>query len=290
MLTGIPNIFNDLLTGWLANQLTAIVSALLMIFNVHPINTDTEPIDLKDYRLVFADEFDGEALDTDVWGIHNSEGRRKGGYWSLDQAQVRDGNLVIRTEYLENGKFGKGWYTCGLNTKKSFNRRYGYYECRCILPKGHGLWSAFWLTNPEVSKVTGTAVNGAEIDIFESPYYFLPGKASYLVTSNIHYNGYDLQTRYKNVAISRLDNNPYENFNTYGMLWTEDEYIFYINGYEVGRSTYGGVSQAEEFMILSCEVDGAAATPTNGWSGNIKHNGGNSFTAEFIVDYVRVYS
>ena len=127
--------------------------------------------------------------------------------------------------------------------------------------------------------------------MFESPYGYKSGKDAWKVTSNIHYNGYELQTRYQNVVISALNNDPYENFNTYGLLWTPNEYVFYINGHEVGRSAFGGVSQVKEYMVLSCEVDGAAATPTFGWSGDIRLNrDGKNFTSEFVVDYVRVYA
>lgn len=283
------NVFGSLFLGRLANLLTALVSMFLLVFNSAPIDRNAPSIDLNDYRLVFADEFDGESLDSAVWGPHNAFGKRKGGYWSASQAKVADGKLVIKTEYKEDGEFGSGWYTCGLSTKGRFEQKYGYFECRAILPKGQGLWSAFWMTNSNVNSTDGTAKNGAEIDIFESPYYHLGGERAWKVTHNLHYNGYGVETKYKNVGITELDNNPYENYNTYGMLWTPEEYIFFVNGYEVGRSSYGGVSEVEEFLILSCEVDGAAATPTFGWSGNIEKNDKQSFSSDFIVDYVRVY-
>lgn len=283
------NVFHDRVLGRAANLLIASVSAALLKTNVRPVSAKDKPIDLNAYNLVFADEFDGEELNTDLWSVHGGPGLRKGGYWSLDQVSLRDGNLIILTEYKKDGEFGSGWYTCGIDTHNTFMHKYGYYECRCILPKGQGLWSAFWLFNSSLHEANGTAVNGAELDVFESPFYFLRGDKSRCVTSNIHYNGYGLKTRYKNVVISKLDNNPYENYNTYGLLWTPEGYTFYVNGYEVGRSAYGGVSRKEEYMILSCEVDGAAAVPMYGWSGNIERNGREGFKAEFIVDYVRVY-
>lgn len=281
------NLFTSIITGAAANIVTAVISAILLLFNVTTIEGKPVSLDLENYRMVFEDEFDGDALDTTKWRAHNKEGLRKGGYWVLDQASVSDGTLKIRTEYLEDGRFGSGWYTSGISTRDRFETTYGYYECRCILPKGQGLWSAFWLTNPNVSKEGIGAKGGAEIDVFESPYYFL-GEKGYKVTSNIHYNGYELKTKYKNAVITALDNNPYENYNTYGMLWTEEGYTFYVNGIEVGFTDYGGPSETDEYLILSCEVDGAAAKPTYGWSGKITRND-DSYPTDFIVDYVRVY-
>lgn len=290
-MKGSEVMWSKLFTGRIANFLTAVMSILLLITNTRTVKPNSKKLDLSGYELTFCDEFDGNSLNTSVWHTHNSNGVRKGGYWSDKQCSVRDGNLVITTEYKEDGDFGKGWYTGALATSGKFEQKYGYFECRCILPKGQGLWSAFWLTCPGTGKENGTGRLGAELDVFESPYGYMSGKPAWKVTSNIHYNGYELSTKYKNVVISALDNDPYENYNTYGLLWTEDEYVFYVNGLEVGRSTYGGVSEVPEYMIISCEVDGAAAQPTPGWSGDIRLNrAGNEFTSEFVVDYIKAYS
>ncbi|MBQ7598656.1 MAG: glycoside hydrolase family 16 protein [Clostridia bacterium] len=279
----------DLFRERFVNLVIALVNVFLLLFHSGAVPADAKQIDLSDMKLVFADEFDGDALNPAVWGPHNGYGVRKGGYWSAGQARVQDGNLIITTQYLENGEFGPGWYTCALDTAGRFESTYGYYECRCILPKGEGLWSAFWMINPTVGTVTDNAEGGAEIDIMESPFWYMGGKESWRVTQNLHYSGYSLQTKYHNVGIFSLDNDPYENYNTYGLLWTPDAYVFYINGREVARTSWGGVSKQPEYMILSCEVDGGLGQPTFGWSGNIENNDKATFAAEFKVDYVRVY-
>ena len=270
----------------LSNVLIDVVHRCLMVvrFPWKPLKTKT--VDMSKFELVFEDEFDGDEIDLNVWS-HYRQCARKGGYWDSKQSFVRDGNLVIKTEYKEDGQFGPGYYTDRIDTKNKFTQTYGYFECRCILPAAQGLWSAFWLTNENVSVDGTSGKQGAEIDIFESPLYYRKLNNS-MVTSNIHYSGYGLQTKYKNVAISQAVN-PYEEFNTYGLEWNEDEYIFYINGVETGRSKFGGVSECPEFMILSCEVDGVSGEPFYGWSGLITKNKNNEIPAEFIVDYVRVY-
>ena len=273
----------------LVNILIALVNALLMLFHVSDVKKAPETLDLSNYELTFSDEFDGDTLDASKWRAHNGFGVRKGGYWSGGQASVEDGNLVIRTRYRADGEFGPGWYTCGLSTQGKFEQTYGYFECRCILPKGEGLWSAFWMNNKSATQESDDATQGAELDIMESPYWHLGGTKSWKITQNIHYSGYELKTKYHNVDICQLDNDPYENYNTYGLLWTPDEYVFYVNGKEIARTAYGGVSTQPEFLILSCEVDGGSATPTFGWSGNIEKNDRDTFCAEFRVDYVRAY-
>lgn len=248
-----------------------------------------QKVDMDKFVLTFEDNFDGE-LDRSVWSGHyqygNTTEARKGSYWNQNLAETKDGNLVIPVVYLEDGMGGKGagWYTAGIDTDSDahngFSQKYGYFECRCILPKGADIWSAFWLMNDGVFNADGNGRDGTEIDIFESDCYgdFLENA----VTSNLHFDGYDDAHQKHGATKFLLKNNPYEEFNTYGLEWNEDEYIFYINGVETFRTDYGGVSQNEEYLILSVEMKGDNGIPSE--RENIPAEG-----AEFIVDYVKVY-
>ena len=252
----------------------------------------------KNLELVWADEFDGDALDLTKWEGHGFGSEttivRRGSYWNTDFCTVKDGNLHIRTEYCPEGYNGNGkpgWYTCGIDTRGMFEPTYGYFECRCILPKGAGLWSAFWMISNGMAfsnspgEVLGGA-DGAEIDIFESAFY--ESKYPRRVTSNIHVDGYGEYHRSENVCEPFiLYNNPYESFNTYGLEWNEDGYIFYINGIETGRSDFDGVSQVPEYLILSIEVGGNNAVPADDWVGSAISQ--DSEITDFVVDYVRAY-
>jgi len=267
------------------NFLVLLVHELIVLFR-RPWRPKGPPLDLSDYTLVFEDDFDGDALNGDIWRP-DSDGQRKGGYWDAGQARVEGGKLIIRTEYKAEGPYGAGWYSWCCVTRETFRRACGYFEARCRLPAAQGLWSAFWLTSDEVrAGVPGT--RATELDIMESPLWKRRGKQG-LITQNIHYNGYDWETRYRNAAVARAVN-PYEEFNTYGLKWTPEEYIFYVNGAETGRSRYGGVCREPLFLLLSVEVDGVGGIPSAGWSGKITKNRGDSLPAEFVVDYVRVYA
>ena len=257
------------------------------------------------FALVWEDDFDGNSLDTTKWDDNQSVDTlhwgpiRKGGYWHKDMIDVRDGNLIISTEYksepLEGNtfgspdKYGEGYYTACIATAGKAEFLYGYFECRAILPKSTGMWSAFWMMNEGVYNADGSGMDGTEIDIFESMYYkdawWGAGDA---VIGGIHYDGYSGD--HKGDSIGKwFANNPYEEFNTYGLEWNENEYIFYINGIECGRLSTGGVSRNPEYLILSCEVageNGVAYADRHG-TGRISLQPGE--TAEFIVDYVRAY-
>lgn len=254
----------------------------------------------KDFEPVWADEFDGDALDLSKWEGHYCSADaanpcvRRGSYWNTDFATVKDGMLHIRTEYFPDGYNGNGkpgWYTCGIDTRGLFEADSGYFECRCILPKGVGMWSAFWMIsnsmafNNSPGEVLGGA-DGAEVDVFESAFY--ESKSPRRVSSNIHVDGYGEYHRSANVCQPYLlFNDPYENFNTYGLEWNEKEYIFYVNGIETGRSDFGGVCEVPMYLILSVEVGGNNAVPAADWTGGPLTP--DCEPTDFVIDYVRAY-
>ena len=248
-----------------------------------------EKLDMEKFTITFEDEFEGE-LDRDVWSGHYQYGHtseaRKGSYWNQYLAYTENGNLIIPVRYFADGYGGKGagWYTAGIDTdtdsKNSFSQKYGYFECRCILPKGADIWSAFWLMNDGVYNEDGNGMDGTEIDIFESDKYgdFIEN----CVTSNLHFDSYNEAHQRLGAKAFLTGNNPYEEYNTYGLEWNENEYIFYINGVETFRTDFGGVSRNEEYVILSVEMRGE-----NGIPSERENTPGEE--AQFIVDYVKVY-
>ncbi len=248
-----------------------------------------QKVDMDKFTETFTEEFSSE-LDRSVWSGHYQYGNttvsRKGSYWNQYLAKTENGNLVIPVTYLEEGMGGKGagWYSAGIDTDSDapngFSQKFGYFECRCILPKGADIWSAFWLMNSGVFDEDGNGKDGTEIDIFESDCYGdFPENA---ITSNLHFDGYEDAHQKHGATKFLLKNNPYEEFNTYGLEWNENEYIFYINGVETFRTDFGGVSQNEEYLILSVEMKGEEGVPS-------ERENAPGEDAEFIVDYVIVY-
>lgn len=260
------------------------IAMLCLLFNI-PFFPVGDKLDENRFTLTFSDEFDAPELDTSVWSGHYQYGdastERKGCYWNKNLVELRDGNLIIPVVFLEEGMGGKGagWYSAGIDTDddapNGFSQRYGYFECRCIIPDGADIWSAFWLYCPGVCNINGDGTDGTEIDIFES-------KPNNVVSINLHYDGYEEAHKHKSCGDFIVQNDPHKNFNTYGLEWNENEYIFYINGVEATRSSAGGISKVPEFPILSVEMKGENAIPSD--RANVMGE-----RTEFIVDYVRIY-
>lgn len=259
----------------------ALVEALCCVIFDTPLTPVGEPLDLSGYELVFEDEFEGDELDLDVWK-YRVQGKRRGGFFNKSQIQQRDGNLVITAEYLEDGAYGAGWYAGDVALNKRYKQ--GYFEVRAICNGAPGFWSAFWLqaSHPYEAAYSQGGVGGCEIDIIESSYegsLLLDG----CVNTTLHCAGVDgVQEGFQSRILgSYKGNNIFEEYNTYGLKWTEDEYIFYINGVESCRSSFGnGVSQVEEDVILSLCVPE---------SDKLDELDKETYHSEFIIDYIRIY-
>ena len=264
---------------------------------VIPAPENPAQLQLDNFTLVWSDEFDGDSLDTSKWTGYKCGGdksvTRLGCWWNTDMAQVSGGNLHIKTKLYDKGYEGgkKGWYSCGICTDGLFDQTYGYFEIRCILAKGVGMWSSFWMMPHIINDTVGNGgVDGAEIDIMEGVNYrYKLSDNVNVVSSTVHYDAYGTAHRKKTVCTPFIENNdPYEEYNTYGVEWNEKEYIFYINGVETGRTDFGGASQVPEYMIINSEVNGVQGFPLNGWTGDALTFDSDT-PSDLIVDYVRVY-
>ena len=261
------------------STLLAMVEIIQMLIFGMPLTPRGQQLDLTGYNLVVYDEFEGDTLNEDLWDVRGN-GPRRCGYNYTSQVGVRDGNLVITGEYLEDGYYGEGWYTAAVKLKKRYKQ--GYFEIKCICNDSPGYWSAFWIQadGPYTASISKGGIGGAEIDIFESTDY---AEGKYAVTNTIHCAGVDgAQEGFQSAMLGKFyGNNITKEYNTYGLEWTEDEYIFYINGVETVRSSFGnGVSQVLEDVIVSLEIP-----DEDKLAGFDKE----TFKTEFIVDYVKIY-
>ena len=245
-----------------------------------PVMPKGDKLDLTGYELVFCDEFDGDTLDDSVWYCR-FPGTFRAGYNSIGQTKVADGKLTITGEYLEDGEYGAGWYSSSIALKQKYVN--GYFEIKCKCADAMDFWSAFWLQSSTSydNEISAGGVGGAEVDIFEAMearYFPLWLKNS--VKSTIYCNGTDALTdRIDRQRVGKyLVDNLYTEFHTFGLKWTKDEYIFYIDGIESGRSSFGkGVSTIPEEVIVSLEIPQTILAS-------------HDHTAVFEVDYVKIWS
>ena len=277
--------FKEIFTSFSPKKIVASILAIIELFGLTILDLPTTPrgqeLDLTGYSIVFEDNFNGTELDTDAWE-YRASGPRRGGYNAESQVRVENGNLIIAGEYLTDGAYGEGWYTGMIKLRERYCR--GYFEIKCKVNADSGFWSAFWIQadHPYEAQYSKGGVGGAEIDIFESMSYDrVIGKNS--VAQTIHCAGVDgEQEGFQSERLGDFyGNNIYEEYNTYGLEWTEDEYIFYINGVETRRSSFGnGVSEVEEDVIVSLEIPDES---------KLAELDKETYQTEYIIDYVKIY-
>lgn len=289
--------FRKIFTAGSLKAIVASIMAIAEVFGVFLFNgaltprgerIDEQILADKGYRLVFEDEFNGTELDTTKW-VYRANGSRRGGFNAPDQVTVKDGNLYISAQYRDqndlpadtSAHYGEGWYVGMIMLKQKYKR--GYFEIKCICNDSPGFWSAFWIQadHPYEPELSRGGVGGAELDIFESLNYGERFKHN-SVTQTVHCAGMggSLSNELNSCNLGSFKGNDiYHTYNTYGLEWTEDEYIFYINGVETARNAWAdGVSEVEEYVIVSLEIPEAEKLPTD-----------TSITTDFIVDYVKIY-
>lgn len=250
-----------------------------------PVRPYGDPLDLTGYSLVLNEEFNGDALNQDVWYFRSLGGGNAGcGFNAESQARLEDGKLILTAEHLDDrhGAYGAGWYSAAVALKEWYCK--GYFEIRCICSRNDGFWSAFWLqSSHSYDEQSRGGVGGAEIDILEATDFnaFLPSRHNSL-TQTVYCNGFDEDDeKIDKCQFDVTGNDIYNQYNTYGVLWTDDEYIFYVNGVESARTSFGlGVSEVPENLIVSLEIPQELPKKI---AANPAHK------TEMIVDYVRVY-
>lgn len=252
------------------------------VFFDSPLTPAGDPLDLTGYNLVFCDEFDGDSLNTDVWYYRGvgSKGKKYNAYYSPSQVNVGNGNMTIDFEYLEDGEYGEGWYSGEVSLINQYKN--GYFEIRCICNNEVGPWSAFWLSRDGAydAEISQGGIYAAEIDILESYMGNIFGVSDINATIHaIHCNGTDDNPSIESMRLGYYKaSNIYKQYNTYGLKWTEDEYIFYVNGIETVRSSFGnGVCVNPLDVIVS------VCAPSN------EPEYDKSISSRMTVDYVKIW-
>jgi len=108
------------------------------------------------WKLAWSDEFngkDGSAADASKWTLEtggNRWGNHELEYYTSrpENVEQRAGSLVItarKEHYTGADGVTKEYTSARLKTYGKFEQKYGRFEARIKIPKGQGMWPAFWL-------------------------------------------------------------------------------------------------------------------------------------------------
>jgi beta-glucanase (GH16 family) len=242
----------------------------------------------------WSDDFNGpagSAPDPSKWQLETG-----GGGWGNQELEYYtnstrnaaldgNGNLVI-TARKENPAGYSCWYgscqytSARLNTAGKFTQAYGRFEARIKIPRGQGLWPAFWMLGDNIGSVGWP--NSGEIDVMENV-----GKEPGTVHGSLHGPGYSGGNPLTGSYVLPGGRAFADDFHTFTVDWAPDSVAFSVDGVQYSRhvpaETNGNrwVFDHPFFMILNVAVGG-------GWPGS--PDGSTSFPQQMVVDYVHVYA
>ncbi|MEV4532748.1 discoidin domain-containing protein [Asanoa sp. NPDC049518] len=237
-------------------------------------------------RLVWSDEFNGAAgskPDPAKWTIDPGTGQNNEiQYYTNNNNANMDGagSLVIEARRETAG--GRDYTSHRMNTGNKFHVQYGRIEARVKVPKGNGLWPAFWMMGADFLTGRPWPYNG-EIDIME-----VLGRNTLEGYSTLHapaYNGgggYGL--KYTAPGGADLAND----FHVWAVEWDSKGMTFKLDGTTVFVASKATVEATRGpwvydhpfYVILNLAVGGDFPGPVDGTT---------PFPSRMLVDYVRVY-
>lgn len=220
------------------------------------------------WELVFEDDFNGQTLDERTWATQFPWGRDRSSvgelqYYAPDAFSVDSGKLNIHARPSSNGTHA---YDSGLiSTHNSFSPEYGRFEIRCKVPRGKGLWPAFWLLPLDTSWPP-------EIDVFE-----ILGQETDRVHLTAHWSEGG-EHRQRGTEFAGPDFS--EQFHTFAVEWSADKMVWYVDGVKRHEVT-GKSPQGPMYLLANMAVGGP-------WPGAPDAN--TPFPATFTIDYIRGYA
>jgi len=229
----------------------------------------------QNWKLVWSDEFNYSGLpDSSKWGnevgfVRNNELQ----YYTkqrIENSRVVNGNLLIigKKEAYKNANYT----SASLVTDGKTSWAFGKVEARIKLPKGQGMWPAFWMLGQNIHSV-GWPECG-EIDIME------------------HINNEDLLHgtlhwfNEKHVSSGGTTPCDVTKFHNYSIEWDKESVKLMLDGKKYWEvNIKDGINSTEEFhkphyIILNLAIGGD-------WPKN--PDATTAFPDTMYVDYVRVY-
>lgn len=252
----------------------------------------TTPARAAGWKLVFQDQFDGTALDRARWATRYIYGNETLDHLNDEKQRYRDnanhvvggGSLSLVARPASGGMFESGM----IRSRQTFY--YGYFEARVFLPKGRGIWPAFWLNSDY--DAAGKLGWPPEIDIFEYAVNGIDDTSSMVhsaaptVPANAAIDYLYTDPKYSRRWRSYVADAPLnEGWHVFGLVWAPDRITVFLDGRRLYTRKYAwlhkdGSAAGPAHVLLNFAVGGS-------WAGRYGIDQA-AFPQALKVDYVRV--
>lgn len=263
----------------------------------------------NEWKLVWEDNFNDGVFDTNTWtrqvnlNPHNQEWQQYTG--EPDTAWEADGVMIIKAE-MTGTVHGAGNYESarvisnpgGQNGDSGTDGKtfkYGKIAARIQLPKGKGLWPAFWMLGDNRSETGGDTgwPQCGEIDIMESGSAKYPNYGQGTITGALHHdpsidNSGDWQSNHVlSAGHYTLPNSELfsEAFHVFEIEWDVNSIIWKVDGIQIGQQSISEAGRSEFhkdfYVIFNIAVSGWYTVPPDNTT---------PFPAYMYVDWIRHYT
>jgi beta-glucanase (GH16 family) len=242
------------------------------------------------WTLVWSDEFDGPSgalVDAGKWVFDlggNGWGNQELEYYTdrpRNASLNGEGALAIQAlseTYAGPDGVTREYTSARLKTQGKFEQAYGRFEARLKVPRGQGLWPAFWMLGNDIG-ASGWPRCG-EIDVMENI-----GREPFTVHGTMHGPGY---SGGNGIGGGLVASESYaDDFHVFAVEWAPGEIRWLVDEKEYNRTTTANLPVGAAwvfdhpfFLLLNVAVGGA-------WPGD--PDASTIFPQQMLVDYVRVY-
>lgn len=242
----------------------------------------------SNWELVWSDEFDSDSINTDFWNLQVVKAGRFNDEWqrytnSNENAYIDNNCLVIKAIH-ESDKHGMNQYTSArINTANKYSFKYGKIAARIKLPKGKGIWPAFWMLGSNIDENGGDTPwpQCGEIDILE----LYGSKDDAVIEANLHYADATESHKMAGVDSFKLEEGVFaDDFHVFELEWNKEKLTWLVDGkpFKTVSITKDEFSEFHEefFILLNIAVGGAHAG---------RPDGTTIFPQLLYVDWIRVY-
>ena len=227
-----------------------------------------------DYKLVWSDEFDGDAIDTSKWRVYEMFTKGERPYRLVPSAVKLDGqgHVLFTTRLAEDGKIEQP--RISTTGHKVFT--YGYFECRFQLHDSNFANASFWMLPEGHMDARDPVHKGMEIDIMEC---ILPSIETLSHTTHWYSRVGKERLSFSGGTRSRHAPGLKQGWHTVALEWTPTDLIFYIDGVKSWQLNTKDhpipVNPHNLIFSFGGRVKDIVKTP--------------GFSTTFKVDYVRVW-
>lgn len=243
----------------------------------------------KEWKLVWADEFEGDTLNTNDWNYQIEPAGRFNNEWqrytnSTNNAYVENSNLVIKAIYDEAGHGINHYTSARMNTAGKQTWKYGKISARIKLPYGQGIWPAFWMLGANINENGGDTPwpRCGEIDILE----LYGSKDDGVVEANLHYADTDGNHSMMGSEEFELASGKFaDDYHVFELEWDAENISWLVDGQRYASTSitddrFKDEFHHEMFILLNLAVGGTYADYPDA---------STVFPQYMYIDWVRVY-